>query len=301
MLLPEKKELENQGFIWETEDEKGHKQGEGSYGRYIIHGMKPEHVEYMDAQLFTGSPEEREKEEKKRKESEKKEDKKREREKEKEKTDEEMREMEETGITGEKWDKAKQKSEELAKNIEEVNRELRDLKEELKAMKGARGEAYDQMHKSWAGYHDEAAIKTFKRPFGEQYMETAKNEKGIFWYVVNNPLNASYLASIFAPESGFFAPEGVTLAEINDWREKLNKFDPANIKKLQTAIEKLSIEMRRELTQALKTDPNRIGELIKLDASGITEKITKGWEEGAGKEAGKEVGKEAEKEVGKGQ
>lgn len=238
MLLPEKDELVERGFV----NEYGDKKGKASYGRYIISGMKGQHVGAMDAQVLFGSPEEN------------------------------------------KLKKEIQKKKNKGESVE-------DLEKELEKISQPRKECYDQIHKSWGGPHLEELFNTFKKPAVDTYMETAKKEKGALWYVVNNHPNASYLSSVFAPESGYFTPEGVTLPEVNDWKENLNKFDPEETKKFQGALEELPIEKRRDLTQCLRIDPNRTEELKGEDAAGIERKIEK-WREEWRKE--QEKGKVAE-------
>ena len=125
-----------------------------------------------------------------------------------------------------------------------------------------RKEKYDQavkevwgaIHKHWLPENNVAAIKIFKKMFADKYMEGAK-ERGTMWYVVNNPTMATYLTSMFAPESGLFAPEKITLQQINAWQDQLNRLSPEIRSAFEEAFNQLKDEQRKNLEEALKKNP----------------------------------------------
>jgi len=118
-------------------------------------------------------------------------------------------------------------------------------------------EVWDAIHKYWLPENNVAAIKIFKKMFADKYMEGAK-ERGTMWYVVNNPTMATYLTSMFAPESGLFAPEKISLQQINAWQDKLNRLSPEIRSAFEEAFNQLKEEQRKNLEKALKKNPERL-------------------------------------------
>jgi len=118
-------------------------------------------------------------------------------------------------------------------------------------------EVWDAIHKYWLPENNVAAIKIFKKMFADKYMEGAK-ERGTMWYVVNNPTMATYLTSMFAPESGLFAPEKISLEQINAWQDKLNRLSPEIRSAFEEAFNQLKEEQRKNLEKALKKNAKRL-------------------------------------------
>ncbi len=127
-------------------------------------------------------------------------------------------------------------------------------------------EVWDAIHKYWLPENNVAAIKIFKKMFADKYMEGAK-ERGTMWYVVNNPTMATYLTSMFAPESGLFAPEKVSLQQINAWQEQLNRLSPEIRNAFEEAFNQLKEEQRKNLERALKKNPERLADKELKDIS----------------------------------
>ena len=127
-------------------------------------------------------------------------------------------------------------------------------------------EVWDAIHKYWLPENNVAAIKIFKKMFADKYMEGAK-ERGTMWYVVNNPTMATYLTSMFAPESGLFAPEKISLQQINAWQDQLNRLSPEIRSAFEEAFNQLEEEQRKNLEKVLKKNPERLSDKELKDIS----------------------------------
>lgn len=109
----------------------------------------------------------------------------------------------------------------------------------------------EAMYKFWDGRHLGEGAKIFGRTFVEDYMEGAESpEKGLDWFLENNPKALAYLSGNAAQDLGLRAPGGLTSEkareEIGLWRMDIRDIDKGIAEK-KAKIKELPQEAKEEL------------------------------------------------------
>lgn len=101
----------------------------------------------------------------------------------------------------------------------------------------------EAIHEFWNGNQIAAAAREFGKEFADSFQEKA-GEKGLDWYLENNPKVPLYLASNGAQELGFNSLEGLGTDKVRE-QIKTWKMPDEDIKKEITSIKEKINELRR--------------------------------------------------------